>query len=198
MKTIDFSYFIEKYNAGEMDQPEKAWFEKELEGNESLQKEVLLRKKADIILERHDIISLRNKLASIEKSRKEVLEKPLKLKTPRFRTAAIIAGLVVIGSLLFFSFKPQSPETIYQKYYQVYNYPGTSRSLGTSFDEAVGYFNKKEFGKALEGFQAYLKSNPGSVEYQFLSGVSYIEIRNFPDAELSFNKVINREISSVY
>ena len=33
MKTIDFSYFIERYNAGEMNDDEKQWFRKELEGN---------------------------------------------------------------------------------------------------------------------------------------------------------------------
>ena len=69
MKTIDYSYFIEKYIAGEMEQTEKIWFEKELEGNESLQKDLLLRRKADVILERHDIVSLRNKLVSIEKAK---------------------------------------------------------------------------------------------------------------------------------
>ena len=36
MKTIDFSYFIERYNAGEMSESEKQWFLKELEGNEKL------------------------------------------------------------------------------------------------------------------------------------------------------------------
>ena len=227
MKTIDFSYFIERYNAGEMDQTEKTWFEKELEGNESLQKEVLLRKKSDLILERNDIISLRNKLNLIEKSRKDEMVKPeilktprfrhnemakpeiLKtprfrynemaksviLKTPRFRYAAIFAGLIMFGSLLFFSFKNQSPDTIYKRYYQVYENPGTSRSGEASYAEAINYFNKREFGKALEGFKVYLKNNPGSAQYEFLSGVSNMEIRNFTDAELSFNKVINREVN---
>ena len=193
MKTIDFSYFIERYNAGEMNQTEKTWFEKELEGNESLHKDVLLRKKTDIILERHDIISLRNKLTLIEKSRKDEMVKSVILKTPRFRYAAIFAGLAIIGSLLFFSFKNQSPDTIYKRYYQVYENPGTSRSGETSYAEAINYFNKREFGKALAGFQAYLKNNPGSAQYEFLSGVSNMEIRNFPDAQLLFNKVINRE-----
>jgi tetratricopeptide (TPR) repeat protein len=195
MKTIDFSYFIERYNTGEMDHTEITWFEKELEGNESLQKEVLLRKKTDVILERHDIIALRNKLASIEKSRKDELVKNGKLKAPRFRFAAVVTGLIVIGSLLFFSFQKQSSETIYKKYYQEYLYPSTSRSAGTSFDEAIDYFNRKEFDKALTGFQAYLKNNPGSSKNEFLSGVSYMELSNFPDAESSFNKVINKEVS---
>jgi tetratricopeptide (TPR) repeat protein len=195
MKTIDYSYFIERYNAGEMNQTEKAWFEKELEGNDSLQNEVTLRKRTDIILERYDIIALRNKLASLEKLRNAEIERKRKLKTPRFRYAAILTSLIIIGSLLFFSFNNQSPETIYKKYYQSYDNPGTSRSVESSFNEAIDYFNKGEFAKALEGFQAYLAKNPGSAQFEFLSGVSNMETRNFPDAESSFNKVINREIN---
>ena len=197
MKTIDFSYFIESYNAGEMNQAEKVWFLKELDGNESLQKEVLLRKRADAILKRQDIFSLRNKLASIEKTRNEELVESSKQKTPRFRYAAIFAGLIISSSLLFFTYRTQSPETIYKKYYITYENPGSSRSSETTYNEAIDYFNKKEFSKALEGFQAYLKLNPGSSKYEFLSGVSNMEIRNFPDAESSFNKIINRG-SSLY
>ena len=195
MKTIDFSYFIERYHAGEMDQTEKIWFEKELQGNKSLQNEVLLRKKADIILERQDIISLRNKLASIERTRKEEMAKSGKLKTPRFKYAAVLTGLVVIGSMLFFSFNTQSATKLYNEFYKTYNYPDNSRSAGTSFDEAINYFNNKEFGKALAGFQSYLKYNPGSSKIAFLSGVTNMELKNFPDAEISFNNVINREVS---
>jgi TolA-binding protein len=193
MKTIDFSYFIEKYITGEMNQIEKKWFEKEIEGNESLKKEVLLRKKADLILERYDIVSLRQKLVSIEKSKKDELKKNKKLTSSGFRYAAIFTGLVVVGSLLFLSFKHQSPETIYKRYYQVYNTTGSTRSAETSYNDAIDYFNKKEFAKALAGFQAYLKQNPGSLKFEFLSGISNMEIRNFNNAELSFNKIIKKE-----
>ena len=66
MKTIDFSYFIERYNAGDMSDAEKEWFQKELEGNEKLRNEVILRKRTDVILKDKNVMSLRNKLAEIE------------------------------------------------------------------------------------------------------------------------------------
>jgi TolA-binding protein len=196
MKTIDYSYFIEKYIAGEMEQTEKIWFEKELEGNESLQKDLLLRRKADVILERHDIVSLRNKLVSIEKARKDEMVKNEKLRSPRFRYAAIFTGLIIIGSIVILSYRTESPAEIYKKYYHVYDNPGYSRSAEANYNEAIDYFNKGEFRKALEGFQAYLKNRPESSQIEFLSGVSKMEIRSFPDAELSFKKVINKKINS--
>jgi hypothetical protein len=71
MKTIDFSYFIERYNAGEMDEAEKQWFRKELMDNERLRKEVELRNRTDTVLKNQDLINLRNKLNTIEKQREQ-------------------------------------------------------------------------------------------------------------------------------
>jgi len=196
MKTIDYSYFMERYIANEMDQTERIWFEKEIGGNESLQKELLLRRKTENILERRDIVSLRNKLVSIENSKKEEMVKNEQLGSPRFRYAAIFTGLVIIGSIVFLSFRPESSVEIYKKYYHVYDNPGQSRSAEGTYNEAIDNFNKGEFQKALEGFQAYLKNRPESSQIEFLSGVSKMEIRNFPDAEISFKKVIDKKISS--
>ena len=67
MKTIDYSFFIERYNTGEMNDAEKSWFLKELNGSKKLQEEVALRKKTDDILRNQNVLQLRSKLAEIEK-----------------------------------------------------------------------------------------------------------------------------------
>jgi hypothetical protein len=196
MKTIDFSYFIERYIAGEMNQNELAWFTKEMEGNLSLQKEVLLRKKTDLILERQDILSLRNKLASIEKSRKAEKIAKGKINSWRIRYAAIFTGLIVIGSLLFFSFRTENPARLFTKYYETYEYPGVSRSADASvYSQAIKYFNNKEFAKAGEGFEAYLRTNPSTPHIMFLNGISNMEIKRFYKAEIAFDKVLNQKVN---
>jgi hypothetical protein len=197
MKTIDFSYFIERYNAGEMTQKELEWFTKELEGNVSLQREVSLRKKTDHILERQDIVSLRNKLVSIEKTRKAEKIARDKLGSPRIRYAAIFTGLIVIGSLLFFTFRTEDPSKLYMKYYQTYETPGVSRSIGSdNNNKIVEAFNKKEFAKVVESSKPYLKNNPGSKLILFLSGTSNMELGNFRDARESFNVLLQQEINA--
>ena len=60
MKSIDFSYYIERYNAGEMSDAERLWFQKELKGNETLLAEVNHRKNTDEVLKNQNIILLRN------------------------------------------------------------------------------------------------------------------------------------------
>ena len=45
MKTIDFSYFIERYNAGEMSEAEKLWFRRKLTVMKSFEKKWISGKK---------------------------------------------------------------------------------------------------------------------------------------------------------
>ena len=104
MKTIDYSYFIERYNAGEMNDDERKWFLKEIEGNEKLRIEINLRKSTDELLKNHDVISLRNKLSEIEKRRATLYSGNSK-KIAYMKYAAVIAGLVLIGRIVMFSGK---------------------------------------------------------------------------------------------
>ena len=117
-----------------------------------------------------------------------------KVSTPRFRYAAIITGAVVIGSL-FFTYRPMSTGKIYDAYLTPYENIGVSRSVEPEYNKAVDYFNRKEYLKAIDGFQSYLKQQPGNTRYEFLLGVSKMEIKNFPDAEISFNKVLDKGAS---
>jgi TolA-binding protein len=194
LKTIDYSYFIERYNAGEMDETQKSWFLKELDGNESLQKEVMLRRKTDQLLQRKDIQDLRAKLNDIERSRKSETVVASKLNTPRFRYAAIITGAIAVGSLLY-QYRPMNSQQIFDNYLPGYESTETSRSLEPAYDKAVDYFNRKDYLKAIDGFQTYLKQQPENTRYEFLLGVSNMEIKNYPDAELSFNKVLKKGAS---
>lgn len=194
MKTIDYSYFIESYIAGEMSPSEETWFKKELEGNESLQKEVRLRKQTDAILRKNDIVSLRSKLSSIERMRQEKPVSANKFKTPRFRYAAVITGLVVIGSLYLMSVRKESPEKIFSDNYKAPDISETTRSGSneTILDPAIECLNKGEYEKALEGFRSYLANHPATPKLEFLSGAAYLGKKDYPDAQTSFKAVIKK------
>jgi len=193
MKTIDFSYFIERYIAGEMDPSEKKWFEAELDGNHSLQSELALRKKADAALVRHDIIDLRNKLASIERERKEKVV-IAGGKTPRFRFAAVITALVLIGSLYLVTTGPQSYDSIYKKNFEVYYQLGHSRSAEAKipgYNTALELYNRNDFAGSLPFFRDYLKSNPGAMQAELLYGVALMGNNNHKEAKSVLSSIIN-------
>ena len=198
MKTIDFSYFIERYNAGEMSDTEKQWFLKELEGNEKLRTEVQLRKRADMILKDQDVMSLRNKLSQIEKNRKEVSE-PVSSsgKKAYIRYAAVIAALVLISTITMLPHKNLSNEGIISKYYKVYEPPTSQRSAHSATDKdftlALEYYNTHDYDKAAIFFNKVLENKPNDMQSVLLKGVANFEEKKYPDAKLSFGKVIDNK-----
>ncbi len=196
MKTTDFSYFIERYNAGEMSEAENNWFQKELEGNEELRNEVNLRKRTEDILKRQDIMSLRNKLTEIEKQR-ESIKQPAKVskKTIYIRYAAIFTGLALIGSILMFSGGNLTSEKIMKQYSKVYEPPTAQRSANSvtdaDFTLALEFYNTHDYEKAAALFSKVLENKPNDMQTVLLQGVSNFEDKKYHEAKKSFGKVID-------
>lgn len=194
MKTIDFSYFIERYNAGEMNDSEKEWFRRELEGNEKLRSEVELRRKTDTFLKNQDIINLRNKLSSIEKRREATPvrdpRKPVKMKY-----AAVIASLVIIGGLLLFSGRRLSKDQIFEMYYKSYEAATASRSAmneaNPDYNMALDYYKIHDYRNAAIYFRKVIENEPANMHSTLLYGISNFENSNYPEAKGSFIKVID-------
>jgi TolA-binding protein len=196
MKTIDFSYFIERYNSGEMSDTEKQWFLKELEGNEKLRNEVDLRKRTDEILKKQDVISLRNKLSEIERQRNEVKSPQKDSRRSVFiKYAAVVAALVLIGSLVLLPSKKLSSDEIVKQYYKAYNPPSNQRSAQSASDAdftlALEFYNTHDYNKAAVLFNKVLENQPNDMQTVLLIGVSNYEEKKYPEAKQSFGKVID-------
>lgn len=198
MKTIDFSYFIERHIAGEMSDAEKQWFLKELDGNEKLRNEVNLRQRTDKILKNQNVMSLRVKLSEIEKTRSEVV-KPAKNsnKSTYIKYAAVLAGLVFIGSITIFSGKHLSNDEILKRYYKAYEPPTSQRSANSETDAdftlALEFYNTRDFEKAAILFNKVLEKKPNDMQTVLLKGVSNFEEKKYPEAKQSFSKVIDNK-----
>lgn len=196
MKTIDFSYFIERYNSGEMSETEKQWFQKELEGNENLRNELALSKRADEILKKQNVISLRNKLSEIERQRNEV-KSPAKdsKRSVYIKYAAAIAGLVIIGSLVLLPGKKLSGDEIVKQYYKAYEPVTNQRSAQSvsdaAFTLALEFYNTHDYNNAAILFSKVLENKPNDMQIVLLVGVSNYEEKKYPEAKQSFGKVID-------
>jgi tetratricopeptide (TPR) repeat protein len=196
MKTIDFSYFIERYLAGEMDDAEKEWFSKELEGNEMLRHEVELRRKTDSIIADQGIMNLRSKLNAIEKKRAESALKARPSKRPgKLKYAALLVILVAIaGGTFLFRDTTLSTNEIIEKYYQPYEAVTSTRSdqqiSAEDYNIALEYYKIRDFKQAALYFTKVLETEPDNMGTTLLNGISNYEIKNYPVAELSFEKVI--------
>jgi len=195
MKTIDFSYFIERYNAGEMSDAEKLWFDKELIGNEKLRDEVNLRKQTDEVLKNQDLISLRNKLTSIERSRSVKIPETKTKKHLHIKYAAIIAVAVIIGSLAIFSGKSLSTDEILKRYIVEYKPISNLRTSGVVsneyFTQGLEYFDTHDYKNAAFYFSKVVESEPKDMYANLLSGISNYEVSKYSEAKQSFGIVID-------
>jgi len=196
MKTIDFSYFIERYNAGEMSDAEKVWFDKELEGNDNLRKEVYLRKRTDEIIDNKDIISLRNKLADLEKMRSARIPVKRTKKSVYLKSALIITAILVLtGSITIFPGRNLNNDEILSRYYKEYLPASDQRSAETKIDEnltqAQEYFESHDYKNAALYFSKVIESNPKDMSATLLNGISNYEDKKYPEAKQSLGKVID-------
>lgn len=197
MKTIDYSFFIERYNTGEMNDAEKSWFLKELNGSKKLQEEVALRKKTDDILRNKNVLQLRGKLVEIEKKRAANLPGKNR-RNQSFKYAAAIAGFILLGSIALIKGKNLRSEEIYNRYYEAYaietGTPSRSAGIGAASDidylTAVDYYNVSDYTNAALYFSKVLDKDPGNMESRMLYGISNFEQKNYPVAEDSFSEVI--------
>lgn len=194
MKTIDFSYFIERYNAGEMDEAEKQWFIKELTENEKLRKEVELRGRTDTVLKNQDVLSLRNKLNMIEKKREESVHRKKPRHITGIKYAAAIAGIGIVVSIALLSKKNLTSDEIIEKFYEPYEAASNVRSdklvLNQDYNLALEYFNVHDYRNAALYFKKVLEKQPENMHSVLLNGISNFEIENYPEAENSFLNVI--------
>ncbi len=194
MKTIDFSYFIERYNAGEMSEAENHWFLKEINGNEKLRREVILRKNTDEVLKNQNIMSLRGKLSEIEKKREANI--PIrKSKKPVYLKFGVIALLVLIGTIATFSGKKLSNDEILNRFYKSYEPTTETRSgllrTNDDFTQALEFFKTNDFKNAAIYFSKVVESEPRNMYSNLLNGISNFENNKYPEAKRSLGIVID-------
>lgn len=201
MKTIDFNYFIERYLDGEMTAAEQVWFIKELEGNESLQKELELRKMANSVVSDRELMALRSQLNAIEKERSE--ENPWTAARRRMlRYAAVATVVVLTGTSVWLPNRKLSNEQIFNQYYKVTNTAGsavTRSSGGTSdptYQAAVTEFQNGHFDSAISYFLDFTSEQEGidegiQIGVEMMLGHSYAGNEQYTEAGKSYKNVVD-------
>lgn len=195
MKTKDYSYFIERYLSNEMTESERKWFISELDGNYELQREVDLRRKSEEILKKQATMSLRIKLAEIEKRKVEIKKTTSLRKIAVIKYAALFAGVAIITSMIMFSTRTITSEELVNDFYKVYEAPASQRSSvfieNTDFILGLQYYNAQDYKNAASQFAKVLGKNPNDMQSHLLSGVSNMEEKRYTEAKSSFNTVID-------
>jgi len=168
---------IEAYCNGQLKGNELEAFEKDLENNPELQKEVKFFKENISLLS--EGIQNEDKRETLKKSLDEIggryFEKPKKntiIPIKRYiAIAASIAALFILGTLLW----PSS--SMYEQY--AMHAPYSFQQKGDSFNDLISAakaFNAKDYKTACSHFENYLKENAQDKEAYFALGICHLEM----------------------
>jgi len=88
----------------------------------------------------------------------------------------------------------QTTEELFDQYYEPYVVPTNYRSateINNVFHKALVEYGKKDYQKALLLFEKVLIEDESRMDVTLLTGISNLEIENYINADISFQKVID-------
>lgn len=195
MENIDLSRFIERYLDNRMQKSERIWFEKELEGNISLQKELELRRRIDLHASNTEAVKLREQLIKAESRHRKKSRMQKGVSKANLNYVAVFAGLLVVSSLLFFSGNRLDIDNYTSNALDNY-VPVTVQRSGNELSvdlmaEGMELYNEGKYEMAIEKFSTLIKGDEPSVKGTFFNGMANMKIEEYHNAIESFNTVVD-------
>lgn len=192
-------HLISRYLEGEMDPIEATGFEEALENNPELKEEVDLYREVDQAIADTEVLDLRAQLDEIHEELSPQLEK-LTRKSPkrvlRYAVAASIAVVISLGTYSLF-FKKVDNNKIVSEFYKPYDVTLVNRSSNDHIlplmREALYKYDNEEYREAVSLFREILEVKPEMTASYLYSGISYMELKEYVNAEKSFIAVIEHD-----
>ena len=197
---IDYSGFVERYLAQQMEQDELGWFRDEMEINPALAEEVQFQRDiGDAILNEETLAfraQINNLFEKAESKKSPVIRKKVYFpRTVRIAVASLAAFILLGGGLYLHNNRTIPAEKLFEIYYAPYEGLTNVRSSNTQLpyilENAMQKYEKQEYEMALLLFETVLANDGGNITSKFYSGISYLETRRYNVAEKSFTGVIN-------
>jgi tetratricopeptide (TPR) repeat protein len=197
MNKVRYTEWIDSYVEGELNDADRTNFESELSVNRDLAIEYHLEKDLQKILSEEDLLDLRAKCIVAQTELNFSSRKFVKVVqfTRKYWYAAASILLIAIITGGFFLLNPgaYSAEKLFKMYYKSGETIGVSRSGNVNMVEALRYFSKNDFQTANGLFDEILAKDPANIAVMYYSGVSSIEIKNYPKAVQMFESIINNK-----
>jgi len=202
---------IESYISNSMSEEEVSSFEKQLENDAVLKKEVELAKelnhflKGDLInshsdtklstkintfLESEEATDLENKLLKVKNEYKET---HLKSRKKKYLLVAASIAFFLISSIGYFFLNQNNTEKLFAQYYSVSDLPSVIKRANNQDQliEGVLKFKALDYKEAIKLFDSYKNTdndlNPSVYLY---SGIVNMELKQYDKAILEFDKII--------
>ncbi len=197
MEKIEFTRFIERYLEGKMQSSEKQWFEKEIDGNLWLQKELELRRKADKIVSNLGAIDLRSKLMEAETRHKDISRVEKAVKKIPVNYAALFLGLILISTLLILSGNSFDIGSFTDSAVDAYSVNTTSRSDSPVYPAelmtGMQFYSNDDFSLARTEFAKIPDTSENTIHSKYLLALSNMQLKEYSEAVKFFTQVIDHD-----
>lgn len=199
MEKIELTRFIERYLDNEMSKEERNWFEKELQGNQWLQQELTLRRKANIYAADKEVIDFREKLQAAGERHRKLAPAGHTVRKKAVQYAALFAGLIIIGTLYFSipanssnSVERITASTISSVDPVIITRSNNEINSSSTWDMAVNLYNRGDYKAAVTCFEKILEEKKEEgVKTSFMLGVSKMRLEEYREAVNPFEKVVS-------
>jgi len=196
MNKVKYTEWIDSYVDGELDNLGMQEFEAQLSKNQELAMEFKLEQ--DIrkaISDEADIVDFRAKCLTaqheINIGEKKLVRMVHITRKYWYAVASILLIALIIGGVAVINPGGYSSEKLFKMYYKSGETIGLSRSGNVDMAEALRYFSKNEFETAESLFSKILTGDPNNFAVMYYSGISNIELKNYPRAITMFETIIN-------
>lgn len=194
MENIEFTRFIERYLDNKMQSSERRWFEKEMEGNLRLRKELELRKKANEIASNFDAVKLREKLQKAEMRHRNESAIGKAVKKVPVNYAAIFVGLVIISTLIVLSGNSLNIRSFTANAVGNYNAMTIHRAENINapaeLTRGMELYRQGKYDEAIDQFELLVDGDRSTMQSNFLNGMANMQINEYNKAIESFDIVI--------
>jgi tetratricopeptide (TPR) repeat protein len=196
-REIDYTEFIDRYLQDEMSPEEKVWFEKELDGNTALVEEIDFQQKVNVALSDKDTLQFKMQLDQIHEEIHVATENGKRLIHSVYKNISIAASALAVFMIVFsvyFSNRTFSSERLFDQFYQPAEASVIYRTADNSSDllvTAINYYDQQDYAKAIVLFESILQEDGFKPGVNLYSGISYMELNNYEEANNNFQKIIN-------
>lgn len=194
MNKAKYTEWIDNYLSGELDDAGMLNFQAELKENKALAMEYQLEVDMTDILADADILDFKAKCIEAQKEvniqQKNSARVIQMVRKYWYAAASIVLIIIIAGGLYLLNPAGYSNERLFKMYYKSGETISVSRSGNVNMVEALIQFSKKDYQSASDLFDKILTTDPNNIAVKYYSGISNIEIKNYPKAIDMFKEII--------
>lgn len=190
---------LENYLDDELNEKEILDLEKDLMDDLDLKMELNLHTEINEAIMEEDIMDLRSKLKAIEIPSTTEEKRKMKFHGKwRIAAASMILFIGIASVYYMLGNKSYTNKEIFIDYYKPYSIVINTRSSETNDSEKVIYralksYESKDFRSALSLFESVLEKDSMNLTSNFYSGISNIQIQEYPKANKNFTRVLEHK-----